>query len=265
MTLVLRNADFTVNGVTFNAPKPSGHGGQTIYVNYKDDQNRQHKVCQIQTPWMYNPFGLTDTARFQKEGEQAKYFLELSFGNAPSAYMEDFHGKMNGLDQHIIAAGIEHQREWLNETEVDEEYIAQFYKPIVRRDRNKETNEPTGEYPDTIRFKIPHYINQEEDGTVTESFSDMQVYDGNRNRIEINSIEDLKAAVGKNNRIRAIVQFHSVWQTGQEFGSSWRVKRIQVLNNDGRGLGAECAFSTGSGDEGGGDQDESFEAGSDEE
>lgn len=259
MALVLRNADLNVEGIVFNDPKPSGHGGQTIYANYKDEDGRVHKVCQVQTTWMYNPFGLTDTARFQKEGESAKYFLELSFGNAPSAYCEDWHQKAMGIDERIVESAIEHQREWLNETDVDQEYINQFYKPFVRKDRNKETGEPTGEYPDTIRFKIPHYINEEEDGTTSESFSDMEVYDGEANRIPIANVEQLKAAIGKNNRVRAIAQFHSVWQTGQEFGSSWRVKRIQVLNNESTGLGAECAFGGGESDE------QSFEAGSDEE
>ncbi len=257
MTLVLRNIDFEVKGVKFSDPSPSGHGGQTIYVNY-DKEGRQHKVCQLQTPWLYNPFGLNKSP--DAPGEQPKYYVELSMGNAPSAYVEDYHNKMRALDQHVITTAQANQRSWLASTDVDDEYIQMFYKPIVRQYMKKVKNEDgsfskvaTGDYPDTIRFKVPHYINAPEEGAPEgseerESFSDLQIYDAQRNRIPINSIEELKIALGKGNRVRAIAQCHSVWQTGQEFGVSWKVKRLQVLPSDGE-IGEECLIAPGSDDE----------------
>lgn len=249
MTLILRNCDLDINGLIFNDPKPSGHGGQTIYVNYQKDA-RKHKVCQLQTPWMYNPFGLNSSP--PQAGEEPKYSVECSFGNAPSAYMEEFHAKMRALDQHVIAAAIKNQRSWLQRTDVDDEYIQEFYKPVVRPYKNKE-KKATGEFPDTIRFKIPYYGAKTGDaesgeGAQEESFSDFEVYDESRQRIPIDSIETLKTVLGKGNRLRVIAQCHSVWQTGQEFGVSWRVKRIQVISSD-SGLGEDCAFGAGSEDD----------------
>lgn len=251
MTLVLRNADLNVDGITFNDPKPSGHGGQTIYVNYMKD-GRVNKSCLIQTPWLYNPFGLNSSP--PQPGEDPKYYVELSFGNAPTEYVSDFHNKMKAIDQRVIKTAIENQQTWLASTEVDDEYIQMFYKPVVRAYKNKE-KVATGEYPDTLRFKVPFYKNGVEEGAEEggaagpgESFADFEVYDANRNRIQITNIEDLRAALGKGNRVRAIAQCHSVWQTGKEFGVSWRVKRLQILSND-SGLGEECAFGAGSDDE----------------
>jgi hypothetical protein len=259
MTLVLRNTDLDISGVTFAAPKPSGHGGQTIYVNYKKD-GHLHKSCQIQTPWLSNPFGL-NTSPIQ-EGEQPKYYVELSFGNAPSDYVEDFHNKMNELDKHVCDSAIENQAQWLGKTDIDDDYRDEFlsenYKHIVRVYRNRD-KEATGEYPDTIRFKVPHYINKDEEtGEESESFGDMEVYDADKNLIPIETVDDLKNALGRGNRVRVIVQCHSVWQSGDDFGVSWRVKRIQMIGHD-NNMGNECAFIGGSEEgEGGNSDEESF-------
>ncbi len=253
MTLVLRNCDLDTKGIIFNEPKPSGHGGQTIYVNYQKD-DKMHKTCLIQTPWLYNPFGLNSSPA--QPGEEPKYYIEPSFGTAPTTYVQDFQNKMKALDQHVINSAITNQKTWLSRTDIDDEYIEEFYKTIVRPYKNKE-KKATGEYPDTVRFKIPYYTKSENGGagdgdddaaSPTSTFSDMEVYDANRQKVVINSIDDLRSAIGKGNRIRAIVQCHSVWQSGKEFGVSWRVKRIQVLNAD-NGLGDQCAFSTNSDEE----------------
>ena len=260
MTLVLRNIDLDVSNIAFADPKPSGHGGKTIYVNHKKD-GHIHKACQIQTPWLSNPFGLNTSP--VKDDEQAKYYVELSFGNAPSQYVEDFHNKMKALDTHVCDTAIQKQDSWLGKSDIDESYRDEFlsenYHPIVRHYRNKD-KEATGEYPDTIRFKVPHYINKDEEtGEESESFSDMEVYDADQNRIPIVNVEDLKNALGRGNRVRVIVQCHSVWQSGDDFGVSWRVKRIQMIGQD-SDMGDGCAFLGGSEDgEGGNSDEESFE------
>jgi hypothetical protein len=243
MTLVLRNCDLDINGIIFNDPKPSGHGGQTIYANYQKD-GRTHKSCLLQTPWMYNPFGLN--ASPPQPGEDPKYSVELSFGNSPSAYLQEFHDKMKSLDRHVVTGAITNQRTWLGRTDIDEDYIQEFYKPVVRAYKNKD-KKATGEYPDTMRFKIPYYAGGAEDDPQQQQqrFSDLEVYDGEKNRIPVNSIDDLRTALGKGNRLRMIAQCHSVWQSGKEFGVSWRVKRIQVLSSE-KGLGDDCAFASNS-------------------
>lgn len=255
MTLVLRNIDFEVSGVKFSDPSPSGHGGQTIYVNYEKD-GRLNKMCQLQTPWLYNPFGLNQSP--EAAGETPKYYVELSMGNAPSAYVQSFHDKMKALDQHVIDSAKANSRSWLSRAAMDDEYVQTFYKPIVRQYHKKVKGDDgqvqkvaSGDYPDTIRFKVPHYINEAEEGAEggsTESFSDLQIYDAQKNRIPIANIEELKTALGRGNRVRAIAQCHSVWQTGKEFGVSWKVKRLQVLPSDGE-LGDECLIMPGSDDE----------------
>jgi hypothetical protein len=259
MTLVLRNLDLDISGIAFADPKPSGHGGQTIYINYMKDRTR-HKSCLIQSPWLSNPFGL-NTSPVQ-EGEQPKYYVELSMGNAPSAYVEDFHNKMKSLDAHVSDTAIENQQGWLGKSDIDtdyrDEFLSENYKGIVRPYKNKE-KEATGEYPDTIRFKVPHYFNKDEEtGEEIESFGDMEVYDSEKNRIPIECVDDLKNALGRGNRVRVIVQCHSVWQTGDDFGVSWRVKRIQMIGQD-ADMGTECAFLGGSEDGEGGNSDEEFE------
>lgn len=249
--LVLRNRDLDVkNQFVFSEPKINEHKGKAMYINVKHE-GKTHKEALIQTPWMFNPFGIT-TSMQTTPNDPLKYFLDLSFGTAPSEYCESFHGNMKLLDEHVKESACDNSRKWLGKPSLDEEYLGEFYKPIVRQYRNKETKQPTGEFPDTVKFKIPFY--QNDDGTT--SFGELEVYDSQRNKIPIATIDDLKNAVGRSNRVRAIVKAHSVWTTGNDFGVSWQVVRIQVLGSE--SIGTDCQFPAGS-DEGENSDEEDFE------
>ena len=229
--LVLRNVDFNVNELAFSDPKTNEHGGQAMYINLKRD-GRLVKDTLIQSPWMFNPFGLT-TSMVTNEGERLKYYVELSFGNAPSAYVEDFHNKMRAMDDKVREAAKANGPAWGLGADVDDEYLSEFFKPSVRVYKNKE-KVATGEYSDMLRFKVPYY--QNEDGS--NSFGDLELYDANKQRITFTTIDELKAALGRSNRVRVIGRAHSVWQSGKEFGVSWQVVRIQVLGNE--SIGTDC-------------------------
>lgn len=245
--LVLRNVDLNIDELTFSDPKANEHGGQAMYINVKRD-GRVIKDTLIQTPWMFNPFGMT-TSMVTNEGERLKYYVELSFGNAPSAYVEDFHNKMAAMDEKVRDTAKVNGIAWGLGSEVDDEYLSEFYKPIVRKYKNKEKVE-TGEFPDMLRFKVPYYLN--DDGT--DSFGDLELYDANKNRISFTTIDELKTAFGRSNRVRVIAKAHSIWQSGKEFGVSWQVARIQVLGNE--TVGTDCQIMGSSDDEGGNSDDE---------
>lgn len=247
--LVIRNVDLDISQLTFSAPKANEHGGKAMYINVKKD-GKLLKETLIQTPWMFNPFGMT-TSMDTGDGSPLKYFLELSFGNAPSAYVEDFHQKMVSLDKHVQAAAMQNSRTWLSAAEIDNEYLEAFYKPVVRPYKNKE-KVATGEFPDMIKFKLPYYTN--EDSSV--SFGDLEAYDANKTRLEFHSIDELKNIIGRSNRVRAIVKAHSVWQSGKEFGVSWQVVRLQVLGSE--SIGTDCQIMGSTDDEGGNSDEESF-------
>lgn len=230
--LVIRNVDLDVHDLRFSDPVANDYGGKAMYINVEKD-GRKHKETLIQTPWMYNPFGLTHSMIDPNEEEQQlKYYVELSFGSAPSEYVQDFHKKMHQMDEFVQQSAREHSNEWLSRGEVSDEYLTEFYKPIVRPYKNKQ-KEATGEFPDMLRFKVPYYVNP--DGV---SFGDMEIYNAQAERIEVRDIEELKAALGRSNRVRVIVKAHSVWQSGTDFGVSWQVVRIQVLGTE--SIGTDC-------------------------
>jgi hypothetical protein len=196
-----------------------------MFINVERD-GKKHKDCLIQTPWMFNPFGMT-TSMKTDDNAPSKYYLELSFGTAPTAYVEDFHQKLTNFDQLVRSAAVTNCRQWLSVPELDDEYCDEFYKPIVRVYKNKD-KVATGDYPDTLKFKIPYYLN--EDGNV--SFGNLEVYNAKKEKQDFTTIDELKNLIGRSNRVRAIVKAHSVWQSGKEFGVSWQVQRIQILGGD---------------------------------
>jgi hypothetical protein len=247
--LVLRNVDLDINELRFSDPIPNEYHGKAMYINVEHDGKR-HKETLLQTPWMYNPFGLTHSMIDPNadEDQQLKYYVELSFGSAPTEYVKDFHNKMKDMDTYVQEAATTNSSDWLSRPEVSDEYLQEFYKPIVRPYKNKQ-KEATGEFPDMLRFKVPYYINK--DGV---SFGNLEVYDASANRIEIHDIEELKTALGRSNRVRCIVKAHSVWQSGTDFGVSWQVVRIQVLANE--TIGTDCMIIPSDDEEVGNNSDE---------
>lgn len=244
MSTVLRTCDFEPENLTFGNPKTNAHGGTTMYANYAHE-GKVLRTTYLQTPFMYNPFGINLKPM---DESKPKYHLELSFGSQQSEYMQQFHQKMRRLDERFKETVREKAESFLGETEeLDEEYFAEFHKPVVRpyTKKNPETNvrEATGEFPDTIRFKIPYYL--QEDGSV--SWGPLRVFDATRiqepdkGRVQFDTIEDLAKILGKGNKVRAIVQLRSGWRSDPQFGISWVVHRIQVVPGD-QQLGDDPAF-----------------------
>jgi hypothetical protein len=225
--VVLRARDFDARSqIVFGQPKANEHQGKTIYIGTKKD-GKITKEGYLQSPWMFNLFGVT-TSMKTNDNEKVKYYLETSFGQSPSAYVEEFHRKMMDLDAHVREAAVANCRTWLSQAEVDDEYLSEFHKPTVRRNK-KDSN-----YPDTMKFKIPYYEN--EDGSV--SFGDFEVYNAAKERLAFKTIDELKEVIGKSNRIRVLVKPASVWQSGKEFGITWRLARVQVLGSE--TIGTDC-------------------------
>lgn len=225
--VIMRARDFDAkNQIVFGQPKPNEHQGKTIYIGTKKD-GKITKEGYLQTPWMYNLFGVT-TSMKTNENEKVKYYLEVSFGQSPSAYVEEFHEKMRNLDQCVRDAAVANCRTWLAQPEVDDEYLQEFHRTTVRRNK-KDSN-----YPDTMKFKIPYYEN--EDGSV--SFADLEVYNAAKEKLTFKTIDELKEVIGKSNRVRVLIKPASVWQSGKEFGITWRLARVQVLGTE--TIGTDC-------------------------
>lgn len=88
------------------------------------------------------------------------------------------------------------------------------YTPMV-----KESN--TGDYPPTIKIKIPY-----KDNVVSTVF-----YDADKNVIPVDDQESAAELLSKNKRIQTAIECVGVWINNDRFGLSWKAEQIRILKD----------------------------------
>ena len=188
---------FDISKVEFGTPKSIDNGGKMISVNY--DGNRFN----VHTPPMRCPHGLTEWqggGGGAKDGPQ-KRSIGASFGKyEENERLGDFHAMMTELDHLLIKQALDNSKAWFKVEHSSVDVVEALYTPLV-----KVSNE--------FRMSVGNYC---------------EVYDGNRNLVEMDSV-DLKDAV-----VQAIIQCNGVWIAGGRFGCTWRVVQLQVFSNRSR-------------------------------
>lgn len=207
---IVRTSDFDVNKVSFGEAKKTEYGGMQVRVSY-DNGNFVY-----QTPKMRAPFGAFSSQMSENDAE--KHYLELSFGGE-SSLVSKAHELFNQLDEKMLDVGQEFSQQWFNKKKMSRELAEDKYSSCVRRFKDPQTKEATGKYPDTFRVKIPKSA---------EGYPLVEVYDQHKERIEVNSMEELLELVSKGSYVKALVQCSNLWIT-QKYGMGWRLVQLQVF------------------------------------
>lgn len=71
------------------------------------------------------------------------------------ADMEDFEAMMNELDDWLIQKCSENSLSWLKMKTASPEVVSALFNRTVKFSKDKETGEPDGKYPNTLRIRIP--------------------------------------------------------------------------------------------------------------
>jgi hypothetical protein len=79
--------------------------------------------------------------------------------------METLHNFFRDLDERMIDLAVENSTEWFKK-KLSRAVIQEFYTPILKVSRDRDTGEPDGKWPDTIKIKVPQ--NQETGAFRTE-------------------------------------------------------------------------------------------------
>ena len=141
-----KNIDTSV--VSFAVPRTLDNGAKLVYVNYNGGR------FSVQTPWMSMPWKM---GKYEEE-KYPKYSLDLSFkGMDENPELKGFHDKLKDLEQRIIDGGFENKVSWLrlDPKKTTRDVVDSKFNPIIKESKDKETGEPDGKWPPSMKLKAP--------------------------------------------------------------------------------------------------------------
>ena len=211
MSLV-KGKNMNTSAITFAVPKTLDNGAKLVYVNY--NQGR----FSVQTPWMSMPWKMGAYL----DGEYPKYSLDLSFkGMDENPELKGFHDKLKEVEQKIIDGGLENSVAWFKKNIKSREGVAEKFNPIIKESRDKETGEPDGKWPPSMKVKVPR-----RDGVWEFKVSNK---DGTHYKInDTENPDNCEDLFVKNTRVRGIIQCVGLWVASGNYMCQWKLTKAEV-------------------------------------
>jgi|TARA_B110001469_G_scaffold106331_1_gene106108 hypothetical protein len=200
------------SAITFAVPRTLDNGAKLVYVNY--NQGR----FSVQTPWMSMPWKMGAYL----DGEYPKYSLDLSFkGMDENPDLKGFHDKLKEVEQKIIDGGLENSVAWFKKNIKSREGVAEKFNPIIKESRDKETGEPDGKWPPSMKVKVPR-----RDGVWEFKVSNK---DGTQYKInDTENPDNCEDLFVKNTRVRGIIQCVGLWVASGNYMCQWKLTKAEV-------------------------------------
>jgi len=214
-----------------------GGNGKTAKIYYQVGGDRTQLYWQ--TPEMYMPFGLSMF-------DDGKVNVDLSFifqdrdAKTMNPASNEFHKKLEEFEDLIVSEAVKNSQSWLKmkakKGKDGVEVVRAFFTPLLKKSKNKETLEPDGKYPDSIRLKI--YKNKKGEW-------DPVVWDTTSEKPEKVDLED---GLQRMCKMKAIMHVSSVWLADKKYGVTLVLKQAKITNAGGSGL-SKYGFKDDSGSE----------------
>jgi hypothetical protein len=215
MTTTIKGKNIDVSKVAFSQPRVLDNGAKLVYMNY--DGGR----LSVQSPWMSLPWKMG----VYTEGEYPKYSIDLSFkGMENDPDMQSFHDKLQAVETKIIDAGFENSVSWFKKRKTTREVVEAIFNPILKVSKDKETGEPDGKWPPTMKLKITRK------NGVWESAMGKQLNVKRRegDRYNINSEDSLEDVFIKNTRLKVKMSCVGLWVASGNYMCQWQLTHAEV-------------------------------------
>lgn len=196
--------------------------------------NHNNKPILLQTPKVYLPNGIK---HWVSSTYPESFELELSFGqekNNENPLIEEFHTKMQQLDEKIKNEILNNPKDWIGKQKVSMEMIeTAFYpNPIVKVSKDKEGNELG--YPDRMRLKIDReMINGKYTGRFVSNRTkktEMLIFDQNNNKMEFNE-NNCEHVIPRGSKGILIIELVNINIVGDKVYPKWRLLQAKVFSN----------------------------------
>ena len=211
MSLV-KGKNINTSAIDFAVPRTLDNGAKLVYVNY--NQGR----FSVQTPWMSMPWKMGAFT----DGEYPKYSIDLSFkGMEEGSDLQLFHDKMKEVEQKIIDGGCENSVAWFKKNIKSRDGIVEKFNPVIKESRDKETGEPDGKWPPSMKVKVPR-----RDGVWEFKVSNK---DGTQYKInDSENPDNCEDIFVKNTKVRGIIQCVGLWIASGNYMCQWKLTKAEV-------------------------------------
>lgn len=238
----MKSSEINMDNVVYSDVKANASGGRTIYVNYKD-KNGDIGPFRWVTPDMEVNFGLASW-------EGGKYNTDIAFSKNMTDGQKLFHTKLEQLQEKIVKDAVKHSTDWFKKKYTKIDVVKALFTDVMRKSKDRDTGEPNGKFPDSIRIKLYKGYKEQSDTFQCEAF------DSNRQKI---SVED---ALKRGAVVKCLFQISSIWVAAQRFGVTLVMKQILVVSSgsDGDLKKGICAFDESDEESGSNDSDEEDES-----
>jgi hypothetical protein len=211
MSLV-KGKNIETSAITFSVPKTLDNGAKLVYVNY--NQGR----FSVQTPWMTMPWKMGAYT----DGEYPKFSIDLSFkGMDENPDLKGFHDKFKALEQKLIDGGLENSVAWFKKNIKSREGVCEKFGPIIKESRDKETGEPDGKWPASMKVKVP----------CRDGVWECKVSNKDGTAYKINDSENpdnCEDIFVKNSRVRGIITCVGLWIASGNYMCQWKLTKAEV-------------------------------------
>ena len=212
MSSIVKGKSIKTDSVSFSAPRVLDSGAKLVYVNYNSSR------FNVQTPWMDLPWEM----KAYEDGDIKKYTLTLSFrGMDENPSLSGFHDRMLELEDHIIQGGVDNSVAWFKKKNLTTQTVDALFTRMVKVSTDKETGEPDGKWPPSMRAKVPY-----RDGKF-----ECEVSDKSGRVMMINSPEsgdDLERIFVKGAKVQCILQCVGLWISSGNYMCQWKVSKAKV-------------------------------------
>ena len=215
MSGLIKGKNIDISKLAFSQPRVLDNGAKLVYMNY--DGGR----LSIQTPWMSLPWKMG----VYTEGEYPKYSVDLSFkGMENDPDLQAFHDKLQDVEEKILDAGFDNSVSWFKKKKTTREVVEAIFNPILKVSKDKETGEPDGKWPPTMKLKVARK------NGVWESNRDkpLVVKDQSGRQYKINSEDSLEEVFVKNARLRVKMSCVGLWVASGNYMCQWQLTSAEV-------------------------------------
>ena len=216
---LIKGKNIDTSKITFSQPRVLDNGAKLVYLNYNGGR------LSVQTPWMTMPWKMG----VYTDGDYPKYSVDLTFkGMDENPDLQGFHDKLLGVEEKIIDGGFENSIAWFKKKSTSRDVVEALFNRVVKVSTDKDTGEPDGKWPPTMKLKMPR-----RDGTWEAS-----VYDKTGKVYDINNKEggdNLEDVLVKNTRMRAIIQCVGLWVASGNYMCQWKLTKAEVEVPDSSG------------------------------
>ena len=215
MSALIKGKNIDISKLAFSQPRVLDNGAKLVYMNY--DGGR----LSVQSPWMTLPWKMG----VYTEGEYPKYSIDLSFkGMESDPDLQAFHDKLQEVEEKIVDNGFDNSVSWFKKKKTTREVVEAIFNPLLKVSKDKETGEPDGKWPPTMKLKVARK------NGVWESNRDkpLVVKDQSGKQYKINSEDNLEDIFCKNTRIRVKMSCVGLWVASGNYMCQWQLTSAEV-------------------------------------